>query len=91
MTPDQILARLKTRYPNLEWAAQDYPNHVSYDGRARDEQGTPILSLTVWGDNAGYHANRVDLWVCGSPRPQFLSIEAALDWLEWLQGVMARA
>lgn len=88
MTPADILARLKARYPNLDWTVQSYPTHLNYDGCARDEQ---VLFITHWGGTTGYHSNRVDVWVCGSPRPQFQRIESALEWLEWLQGVMAGA
>lgn len=90
MTPDQISARLTEIFPNLDWTAKSYPHHTEHDGRARDEQGTPVISITHWNANAGFHANRVDIELLGRPRPQFIDITSALDWLEWFQRVTGK-
>lgn len=91
MTPDQILLKLRDLHPNLDWQQETAPNHVELTGYAtyRDHD-TPVLTLVAWGENAGLHAGRVDLYVLGCQRPQFLSITDALNWLEWYRGVMVR-
>ncbi len=90
MTPDQILARLQSTFPNLDWEYKDSPTCDLYDGRARDEQGSPIFSLMHWKKGAAVRSGCVELWVVGSPRPRFAYIESAFEWLEWFQSLIAR-
>jgi hypothetical protein len=86
---DQLLAKLRDLYPNLDWQQQTASNHVELTGYATYcDRDTPVFTLVAWGENAGFHAGRVDLYVLGCQRPQFLDLADALDWLGWYQGAM---
>ncbi|OCQ94052.1 hypothetical protein AMR42_14260 [Limnothrix sp. PR1529] len=89
MTPDQVFARLQEIFPRLCWDSDSSQHETTYVGMLEDGE-SEILKVTHWNESAGYHANRVDIELLESPRPQFRSIRSALEWLEWLQGVMSR-
>jgi hypothetical protein len=82
-----IFAKLKSLFPHLDWATESYPNHAEFRGMDGD---TLIIHLTLWNSNAGYHAGRVDLQVLGAWAEQYLSINSALEWLGWFQGVVSK-
>lgn len=90
--PDQILARLQATCPNLDWTywyvtALDV---AEYNGHIRNGDLLPpvLLNLRQYGDRYQQtdkaHIKMLELM------HTFADIEAAIEWLEWLQGAIGK-